>query len=506
MENLNFSLNEVVKKYDQDKTNNLADPVNCKKYITDHVFPIRGGTFIVFEDGEAVNYDLDKLKVTYFNKIDKSLSTWFFTKYIEMFTIVCEIGKPVLYENKINLCAQFLHPKKDYNSYPAEIKAKVELWKSYLLDVISNGRRDVLDYLLNLYSKIAKGEKLDVCLYLRSPERCGKSFNTDFLIKHVFGRKLSIISNSEPLRTTYNKILLGKLLVIFEELETSSTKEWESISSRLKQMITGSTLMYSNKFEKAFESKNINNYIINTNCEAIQHSEGNRYFCIDVSTKHRADSNYFGHLSKICMNDEVGEAFYNYLLSIDTTNFLPQRDMPETNNKRDAIVDRLPTEFKFIKENYILKKLPIKSTVQELYDEYQTYCIGEDKKAYTKTRFCSKLREVGIEYSKSNSNNIYRVTCNDLMSIASKGKWIHELDEFQQPKTTVDPLDQGIKSDNDDIKHLKQTIEEQNKVIEQLKKQIGELTSKSQCTEEIVIMKPKKSKAKTSDKIFASFD
>ena len=65
--------------------------------------------------------------------------------------------------------------------------------------------------------------------------------------------------------------------------------------------------------------------------------------------------------------------------------------MPEINN-----MDRLPAEFKFNKENYILKKLPIKSTEQELYDEYQTYGIGEDKKANTKTKFCSKLKEVGI--------------------------------------------------------------------------------------------------------------
>ena len=74
MENLSFTLSTVVQKFDDDKANNLADPINCKKYITEHIFPMRGASFIVLENGEAVNYDKQSLKTAYLDKLDKSLS------------------------------------------------------------------------------------------------------------------------------------------------------------------------------------------------------------------------------------------------------------------------------------------------------------------------------------------------------------------------------------------------------------------------------------------------
>lgn len=478
MDKLSFSLETAYQSYVSDKNSNLADPVTCKKYITDHIFPIRGGSYLVFEDGVPINYDCDNIKRTYFNKLDKSISKWFFNEYRGLFTVVCEINKPMIYENNINMCPLFMHKQKPYNEYSEAIKKKVELWLSYMLNVLASGRKDALDYIIKCYSKIAKGEKIDSCLYFRSPEGCGKSKNTDFLINYVFGKKLSIISNSEPLKTVYNKVLLGKLLVVFEELECMSQREWEGMSSRLKQMITGSTLMYRNLYEKPFEAKNINNYIINTNVEAIQHSEGRRYFCVDVSTKYKGDTKYFAHLTQECMNDEVGEAFYNYLLSIDTTNFHCQGDMPETNNKLDAINDRLPVEYRFLKENYILLNRKLHGTVGEIYEEYRIYCTGEDKTALTKTKFCAKLREINIDYSVSNKHNVYRVAHETLLNIAQQGKWIHKLDEFNTNKAkqssddTID-FDMGIPDEKQDI------IDKQAKQIEELKKQIEELKAQT---------------------------
>ena len=484
MESLNFNLETAHQMFVNDKNNNLADPINCKKYITDHIFPIRGGSYLVFEDGQPVNYEREDIKGTYFNKLNKTLSQWFFTEYRGLFTVVCEINQPMLYENKINMCPLFMHPQKPYAEYPDEVKSKVDLWLSYMLDVLANGRKDALDYILKCYSMIVKGQKIDSCLYFRSPEGCGKSKNTDFLINHVIGKKMCIISNSEPLKTVYNKILLGKLLVVFEELECMSQREWEGMSSRLKQMITGSTLMYRNLYEKAFEAKNINNYIINTNVEAIQHSEGRRYFCVDVSTKYKGNTKYFANLTNQCMNNEVGEAFYNYLLSIDTTNFNCQGDMPETNNKLDAIVDRLPVEYKFIKENYVLTGLKLSGNVSNIYDEYVIFCKGEEKSALTKTKFCAKLREIGIDYTVSNRYNVYRYTNESLLNIAEKGKWIHKLDEFKTTHDESNDLDHGIPDERDE------KIKQQEDLINQLKKQIEQLTIKANALQ-VVCITPK---------------
>jgi len=58
---------------------------------------------------------------------------------------------------------------------------------------------------------------------------------------------------------------------------------------------------YEDKYEKAFECENLNNYVINTNVDAIKHSEGRRYFILDLSNKRQDDHKYFDNLRKKCM-------------------------------------------------------------------------------------------------------------------------------------------------------------------------------------------------------------
>ena len=82
-----------------------------------------------------------------------------------------------------------------------------------------------------------------------------------------------MVSNSSPLTGEFNYILLAKLLVVFEELETRSGHEWQAVSSKLKQWSTGSTLMYNGKYKNQFTTSNISSYIINTN----EFSDGRRY-------------------------------------------------------------------------------------------------------------------------------------------------------------------------------------------------------------------------------------
>ena len=56
-------------------------------------------------------------------------------------------------------------------------------------------------------------------LYRKSGQRTGKSTEIDFDMNYLFGIEVCLISNTEPLLTNYNKIYLGKLIIIiFEEL------------------------------------------------------------------------------------------------------------------------------------------------------------------------------------------------------------------------------------------------------------------------------------------------
>jgi hypothetical protein len=110
-----------------------------------------------------------------------------------------------------------------------------------------------------------------------------------------------------------NKILFCKLLVIFEELENFSTNQWQGVSTRLKRDTTSDTCIYEEKNEKAFTARNISNYIINSNVDAIKDDDGRRYFILDLSNSRKGDLEYFNKIYANCMNDEVGEAFFSFL-------------------------------------------------------------------------------------------------------------------------------------------------------------------------------------------------
>ena len=130
--------------------------------------------------------------------------------------------------------------------------------------------------------------------------------------------------------------LLGKLFVVFEELQFFSEKEWRAVDSELKDLITGDNASYCDKYEKRFDSKNINNYIVNTNHASIKSVNGRRYLVFDINPSKMNDFKYFEKI-RSCFNDIVGHAFYCYLIEIDTENF-NSLDIPITQAKKKIFV------------------------------------------------------------------------------------------------------------------------------------------------------------------------
>jgi hypothetical protein len=67
----------------------------------------------------------------------------------------------------------------------------------------------------------------------------------------------------QKLLSRFNKILLGMLFVFFEEFPSTSEREWASISSKLKDLVTGFDAMYEDKNEKSIGVAKISNYRCN---------------------------------------------------------------------------------------------------------------------------------------------------------------------------------------------------------------------------------------------------
>ncbi len=453
----------------------------CIKYINKYFFQSVNDNYYFWnaESKQFVLHTAISLKSVYFSKLPNEINFYFFKERTALYEVVSEVNKPRVYDEKINTFEGLKYENvKPFEEYSTKTKEGVNLYLSYMKEVLCSNNQESFDYIMKWVANMCKGNKNDSCLYLKGIEGIGKSSFSDFLKEYVLGPKISTLSKTDTLRSPFNKILCGKLLVVFEELPRFSDNEWEAISSILKDYITGSETLYADKNEKQFKARNINNYIINSNVDAIKHSEGRRYYILDLSTKRKGDFEYFGKLKNTCFNNKVGEAFYSYCLEIDTKGFIPQ-NMPTSIGKLNAIAERLDFVYQFLKDEFVLQEKGMRMTVNELHDLYKSYCVDNCKKALGKIKFCTKLKEIQIEYRPSNGKNIYAYSQEQLADIAEKGRWIHELDSYSSKKT------KAVKSHDldDDSEDTYEKEQSSNKKIQDLEKQL------KKCNDERVINK-----------------
>ncbi len=427
-----FSLDKAKKLFFDNLYN--KDLVPCQNYIKSYFFPMDNGGHCMWDakNQRFTNLTKDQVRDVYFNRLPKEIKSWYFSDYTSIFSPINSVHKPFVNGNELNMCQGFLHKtKKPYAPFPLQTRLKVDLYLNYIKEVLVGGCEKSYEYLLKIFSNMCKGIKNRSLLYFKGPEGLGKSINIEMMINFVLGKAVCVKANIDTITSSFNKILCGKVFVVYEEMPVFSRSQWEFVSGKLKDMVTGDSLIYSDKYEKAFEAENINNYIINTNVEAIKGSNGRRYFIADCSSHRFQDFAYFANISDTCLNLEVGEAYWNYLLEIDTTKFHSEMHMPVTEGKLNAIADKLELPFQFIKDQYVLKRNGINCKNQDFYNLYCDYVSSKHHKPLSKIFFSAKLKEQGIKFKKSDKSNIWKYSYAELQAIADKFKWIHALDEYE---------------------------------------------------------------------------
>ena len=462
-----------------------------KEYIKQYFVPLKNGDHAVFIDGDFTIMTQGDVSKTYFNRMSSELNNWYFKKFNELRSVVYEVGQDRFYGDKLNLCPSTLHKYKPYDEFNEDIKAHVETMMNYILEILSNNNKEFQTYIISWISNLLKGNKNDSCLYFRGEQGNGKSTLFTFLRKYIIGEKLFLETGSEPIKSKFNKCLGGKLLVLFEELETFSVNEWVAISSKLKRYITSDTIELEAKGKDSYTTNNMNNYVIISNNDAIKDDDGRRYFISDISNKRTGDAKYWDNIYNNCFNLEVGHAFYCRMLEINTDKFRPQADMPLTQSKLDSMAKRLDTVEQFLKSEYVLKQKGICCTVQLLYDEFKAICYEKGlTKPLSKIDFNSKMEKLGIKYFKSDSVNKYKAKAEDLKAIADKRHWIHDIDDIKKDndgfiddeeeeiKEDVHDVDFGVDMDSKETK-LKKENRQLKDDLEALRAQLAELTKEA---------------------------
>ena len=416
---VNFSLSKI-------KT---LSPNDAKDYIIKYFVPLSNGNHAMLIDGVYQIKDETEIKRSYFNRMPRELYNFYFREFSEVKSIVYDVCKPTFYEDKLNLCPTMMYTYDQYYKPSTDASNKLSFILSYMKEVLCSDKEESYNFLLKWISNMLKGNKNNSCLYMKGIQGVGKSSLFVFLSKYVIGNKLCLETGSDPIRTKFNEILGGKLLVCIEELENFSKAEWESISSTLKRMITSDRITLQNKCTKAYESTNINNYILCSNNDAVKDDDGRRYFILDISTHKVGDLQYYNKLYD-CFDMDTGKAFFHYVYQLDTTNFNPQ-SFPLTQGKLDSLSKRLDSVYKFIKDKYVLRFRDISLSCVELYETYKS----TTHKAVSKEDFHKKLGEAGIIKVKKDNRYHYDIKHAKLLNIAKSKYWLHELDEFVNEET-----------------------------------------------------------------------
>ena len=450
-----------MENFDLNKIKTLS-PVEAKNYIDKYFIPLTNGDHAFYINGKYEIMDDAVIKKTYFKRMPSELQKYYFQDKTDLRTLSYDVNKPTLYENYLNMCPKIKQTYKKYCEFSDDIKKKVDIVLNHILVVYCSNRKDSYNFLLKWFSNMVRGNRNNSALYLKGSQGAGKSsIVDDFMRTYVIGLDLSYQGGSAPLKSNFNSELSGKLMVLFEELENMSKAEWMSVSCKLKRQITSKTIQIERKGKDVRDETNLNNYILLSNNDCIQDDDGRRYFILDISSKYINNREYFKKLHS-CFNDTVGQAFYSYLLEIDIKDFDPQA-YPMTQSKLDSFSKRLDNVYKFIKDEYILKKQPLtKITLSVLYENYLSYCLQYSIKSKNKIEFNNALKAVGIVCYKSNSSHKFNLSLEELNAISDKFHWIHDFDLDKEEEDNDDsPLDNGVETEPDYKKLYFELLEKQ---------------------------------------------
>ena len=106
-----------------------------KEYLCKYFIPLTSGDHAQLNNDNYKVVDDAVIKKTYFNRMPKCLKDYYFKELTTIRDITYELNKPLLFDNKLNLCPQMPHEYMEYHMFSDEIKAKVEMMWDYVMEV-----------------------------------------------------------------------------------------------------------------------------------------------------------------------------------------------------------------------------------------------------------------------------------------------------------------------------------------------------------------------------------
>jgi hypothetical protein len=390
--------------------------------------------------------------------------------------------------NYINLCKGFMHKERvEYASFSNEVKANVNKLIDHIHSVWNSDNKASSEYTMKWLAHACTGHKMKTCLFLKSGEGTGKSINIEFILQHVIGPALGIITQRANQLAKFNFQLLNKILLCLEELPSGGKSEWHSISDYLKDIITGGSMEIERKFEDAYQIANIISLIIITNNEnSLRFGKDiRRYHMCDISHDKVGDTQYFNDLYD-ALDRETGTAFFWYLTELYENNKdFNEAVLPDTNAKLAMKEQNITPVLQYIKEDFLVHGKGLDDNgnpyqLQKFIDELN----GTKNKQYKIRNFSNMLlADISIIKIKPRTQKsllyIMPISHDDLLAYyKKKGFWDDQYDKKMDivNGATDDDLDEGTSmpdlTPDEEIASITEQMRVLNERLNKLKKDL----------------------------------
>jgi len=309
--------------------------------------------------------------------------------------------------------AQELEDECIYDDDEHLLPEGIQLLLHHIKTVLASNNPNYYLYIMSWLAQIIKTpwKPTDIFLLFQGNQGSGKTIISDFLVKHVFGKHLSLsTSGIDSLTSRFNGAVKSKLFVCCNELTTveSGKGSFNSAFDRMKNLITDRLVQIEHKGLEHIQIDNFCNFIGNTNHSFTAKLEkgDRRYACFEVNNEYVKNYDYFDKLGD-ALNQNTGDMFYTYLLNYPKEKMVDLRRIPETDIRKQMInnsrnnVERFTEELcnneVNVDDRMWINKEEKKLFNKELYNVYVSWCSQNGEKSYTNSVFSRMIPKENVK-------------------------------------------------------------------------------------------------------------
>lgn len=214
-----------------------------------------------------------------------------------------------------------------------------DLILEHIRDVICAGDEAAFDAMVKLLAwqlqNIGKPSRVIVALKTRA-QQAGKGILLENIMGHIYGPSGFIPSSVDQVLGRFNDALVGRAFVFLDEVMFAGDRR---AADAIKALATSTRHGIETKGLPIIQCPIAVNFWLASNHENAAHiEEGDaRYWVLECSEQRVGDHEYFAALVRE-MENGGKEAFADYLLNLDVSEFVPFRDAPKNNEAKKGMI------------------------------------------------------------------------------------------------------------------------------------------------------------------------